>query len=132
MAPRLAPAIVRLTPLEARIAVALEDFSAAGRLVVTQNGTEIRARYTHDGHVGPSSPIREVSQLDPVARRVDVEDRGEAGVRTDEKEAAVLRTAEASGDDLRRAILGSKSKRCLGYQSFEHLSSCVVRTRRKR
>jgi hypothetical protein len=54
--------------------------------------------------VGPGSPIRELTQLDQVARRVDVEDRREARVPIDEKKTAVLRTAEASDDDLRPTV----------------------------
>ena len=74
------------------------------RLVVAQNGAEIRAHYSHDCHAGPGSPIRKLTQLDQVPRGVNIEDRRELRVLIDKKEAAVLRTAEASSDNLGPAV----------------------------
>lgn len=95
--------------MQTAVTIARENLSAAGLLVVAQNGAEIRAHDTHNGHVGPGSPIRELAQRDQVARRVNVEDRGEAGSGIDEKEAAVLRTAEASGNAHRRRGIPPRS-----------------------
>ena len=104
VAPGRAPAVASLAQGQVPQTITFEDLSPPRRAVVSQDRAVRRVHHPHDRHMRPGSPIRKLAPPDEVARRVGVEDCGEAGCPIGEQEAIVRRVAEASRHDVRPAV----------------------------